>query len=125
MRKLLNVNAPRLRRVLRTPQSLYLFIDLLTASYDGKCRRVTDDGMVFLRPQPAVAVSPSAAEPEAETQALLARPVVRLDQELDCLSGKLYGEECAQRAFTSGLRRSSSSAAAGAALRLVCALTES
>src|ERR1019366_545616 len=41
---------PKLRRVLRTPQSLYRFVDLLTLSCDGTGRRVTDEGILVMKP---------------------------------------------------------------------------
>jgi hypothetical protein len=78
---LFNSMRPKLRRVLRMPQSLYRFIDLLTASY-GTYRRVTDDGILILKPQQADSVADSAGEHEAEPKSVLARPMVGLDQEL-------------------------------------------
>jgi hypothetical protein len=50
VQKLFNSWWPKLRRVVRTPQSLYRFIDLLTLTYDGACRCVTDKGIFLLKP---------------------------------------------------------------------------
>jgi hypothetical protein len=41
---------PKLRKVLRTPQGVYRFVDLLTAASDGTQRRLTDDGLLILKP---------------------------------------------------------------------------
>jgi hypothetical protein len=75
---------PKLRRTLTTPQSLYCFIDVLTAaSFDGTCRRVTDEGILVLKvAQQTTSAEPSAGEPAAESQAVLAQPAAGLDQEL-------------------------------------------
>lgn len=74
---------PKIHRTLTTPQSLYCFIDVLTAaSCDGKCRRITDEGILILKPQQADSVADSAGEHEAEPQSVLAQPVAGLDQEL-------------------------------------------
>jgi hypothetical protein len=43
---------PKLRRVLRTPQSVYRFIDLLSLSSDGTCRRLTEEGLLLIKPLP-------------------------------------------------------------------------
>ena len=40
---------PKLRRVLRTPQSVYRFIDLLSLSIDGT-RRLTEEGILLIKP---------------------------------------------------------------------------
>ena len=73
---------PKLRRVLSTPQNLYRFIDLLTASCDGTCRRVTDEGILILKSaQPVDSAEPSAGQPGAEAHALLT-PIVGLDPDL-------------------------------------------
>ena len=72
-----------LGRVLATRQSLYRFIDLLTSSCDGTCRRVTDEGILVLKVAQHLAMAePPAGQPEAEPQAVLARSVVRLDPDL-------------------------------------------
>jgi hypothetical protein len=56
---------PRLRRLLATPQSLYRFIDLLTAaSCDGTRRRITDDGILILKS----AQQAASAEPRRESR---------------------------------------------------------
>ena len=47
---LLDKVAPKLRRVLRTPASVYRFIDLLTLSFEGIERRVTDEGILIGKP---------------------------------------------------------------------------
>ena len=59
---------PKLRRVLRTPQSVYRFVDLLTLSCDGTERRVTDEGILVMKPSQD-AMSP-AGEIVAEPQTL-------------------------------------------------------
>ena len=41
---------PKLRRVLRTQHSLYRFVDLLTLSCDGTGRRVTEEGILVVKP---------------------------------------------------------------------------
>jgi hypothetical protein len=78
--RLFNSILPKLRRTLRTPQSLYCFIDVLTAaSCDGKCRRITDEGILILKSaQQAASAEPSAGEHEAEPQSVLAQPVAGL-----------------------------------------------
>ena len=43
---------PKLRRVLRTPQSVYRFIDLLSLSSDGTLRRLTEEGLLLIKPLP-------------------------------------------------------------------------
>ncbi len=48
--------APKLRRVLRTPASAYRFLDLFSSSFDGVYRRVTDEGLVIVRPAQQTAV---------------------------------------------------------------------
>ena len=47
---LLDKVSPKLRGVLRTPQSVYRFIDLLTLSFEGIERRVTDEGILIVKP---------------------------------------------------------------------------
>ncbi|MFZ0198726.1 MAG: hypothetical protein WB523_16635 [Candidatus Sulfotelmatobacter sp.] len=74
---------PKLRRVLRTPQSLYRFIDLLTLSFDGTGRRVTEDGiLVMKRCQNAMFEEFPAGEIVAEPQTGLTQPEKDLDQQL-------------------------------------------
>jgi len=63
---------PKLRRTLSSQQSFYLFIDLLTSSYDGACRCVTDKGIFVLKPAqpticPASSDGDSMVEPELES----------------------------------------------------------
>jgi hypothetical protein len=43
---------PKLRRVLRTPHSVYRFIELLSLSSDGTCRRLTEEGLLLIKPLP-------------------------------------------------------------------------
>ena len=75
---------PKLSRVLRTPQSLYRFVDLLTLSCDGMGRRVTDEGILVMKPsQNAIPTGEfPAGEIVAEPQAGVTQPEVELDQEL-------------------------------------------
>ena len=83
VQKLFNSMRPKLRRVISTPQSFYRFIDLLTASYGVACRRETDEGILVLKvAQQTTSAEPSAGEPAAESQAVLAQPAAGLDQEL-------------------------------------------
>ena len=74
---------PKLRRVLRTPQSLYRFIDLLTLSCDGAGRRVTEEGILVRKPsQDAMSSEFRSEEIGTEPQTGHTQPVVELDQEL-------------------------------------------
>lgn len=41
---------PKLRRALRTPASAYRFLDLFSSSFDGLYRRVTEEGLMIVRP---------------------------------------------------------------------------
>ena len=68
---------PRLRRLLRTPNSVYSFVSMLTSSY-GTCRRVTDEGILVLK---VAQQEPSAGQPGVEAHALLT-PIVGLDPDL-------------------------------------------
>jgi hypothetical protein len=73
---------PNLQRTLRTPQSLYRFIDLLTFTYDGACRCVTDKGIFVLKPaEPTICPASSDGEPVVETELDSALPLVP-DQEI-------------------------------------------
>jgi hypothetical protein len=74
---------PKLRRVLRTPQGLYRFVDLLTLSFDGIGRRVTEDGILVMKPsQNAMSKEFFSGEIVAEPQTGLAQPEADWDQEL-------------------------------------------
>jgi hypothetical protein len=74
---------PKLRRVLRTPQGLYRFVDLLTLSFDGAGRRVTEDGILVMKPnQNAMSKEFLAGEIVAEPQTGLIQPEEDWDQEL-------------------------------------------
>ena len=75
---------PKLRRVLRTPQSLYRFVDLLTLSCDGTGRRVTDEGILVMKPSQDAMLGGEfpAGAIMAEPQTVLTQPLVELDQEL-------------------------------------------
>jgi len=74
---------PKLRRVLRTPQSLYRFVDLLTLTFDGTGRRVTEDGILVMKPsQNAMSGESPAGEIVTEPQTVLTPPEVELNQEL-------------------------------------------
>ena len=73
----------KLRPVLRTPQSVYRFVDLLTLSCDGTVRRVTEEGILVMKPgrDAMFGVFP-AGEIAAEPRTGLTQPEVELDQEL-------------------------------------------
>jgi hypothetical protein len=81
---------PKLRRVLRTPQSVYRFIDLLSLSSDGTERRVTDEGIWILKPlaqskSPApqdLTVEHSFEGTAIESQMASAQAVAELGEEL-------------------------------------------
>ena len=74
---------PKLRRVLRTPQGLYRFVDLLTLAFDGAGRRVTEDGILLTKPsQNAMSKEFLAGEIVAEPQTELTQPEEDWDQEL-------------------------------------------
>ena len=70
--------------MLRTPQSLYRFVDLLTLSCDGMGRRVTDEGILVMKPSQNAILTGEfpAGEIVAEPQAGVTQPEVELDQEL-------------------------------------------
>lgn len=73
---------PKLRRVLRTPQSLYRFVDLLTLSCDGTGRRVTEEGILVPKPRQMLLGEFPAGEIVAEPQTGPTQPEVELDQDL-------------------------------------------
>jgi hypothetical protein len=74
---------PKLRRVLRTPQSVYRFVDLLTLSCDGTGRRATDEGILVMKPsQDAMFGEAPSGEIVTEPQTGLTQPLVELDGEL-------------------------------------------
>jgi hypothetical protein len=74
---------PKLRRVLRTPQSLYRFVDLLTLSCDGAGRRVTEEGILVRKPsQNAMFEEHPTREIVADPKTGLTQPEVELNQEL-------------------------------------------
>lgn len=90
IQKLFAKTFPKLRRVLRTPQSVYRFVDLLTLSSDGTRRLVTDEGIWILKPlaqskSPApqdLTVEHSFEGAEIEPQMASAQDVVELGEEL-------------------------------------------
>lgn len=66
---------PKLRRVLRTPQSVYHFLDLLTLSFDGAGRQVTEEGILVRKPsQEAISSEFPSGEIVAEPQTALTQP---------------------------------------------------
>jgi hypothetical protein len=74
---------PKLRRVLRSPRNLYRFVDLLTLSFDGTGRRVTEDGILVMKPsQNAMSKEFFSGEIVVEPQTGLAQPEEDSDQEL-------------------------------------------
>jgi len=75
---------PKLRRVLRTPSSLYRFVDLLTLSCDGTGRRVTEEGILIMKPSQTAMFGGEviAGEIVTECRTGLAQLEVEFDQEL-------------------------------------------
>lgn len=74
---------PKLRRVLRTPQSRFRFVELLTSVYDGIDRRATEEGILIVKPsQQTVALESPTGEIVAEPQIGLTQSVAEFDQEL-------------------------------------------
>ncbi len=74
---------PKLRRVLRTPQGFYRFVDLLTLSFDGIGRRVTEEGILIVKPsENAKSENCPAGEIVAGPQAGITDPEGLLDSEL-------------------------------------------
>ena len=73
----------KLRPVLRTPQSVYRFVDLLTLSCGGTVRRVTEEGILLIKPSqnPMFGEFPIGGI-EAEPQTGPTQPEVESDQEL-------------------------------------------
>lgn len=61
VRKLFDSLWPKLRHTLRTPQSLYRMVDLLTSQYE--CSELTDRGILVLKPAVSTTVLPV---PESE-----------------------------------------------------------
>jgi hypothetical protein len=80
VQKLFTTVWPKLRRTLRSPQSFYRFIDLLSFTFDDACRCVTDKGIFVLKPvEPTCPVSSggqTVTEPELDS----AQPLIP-DQE--------------------------------------------
>lgn len=69
---LLDKVVPKLRRVLRTPASAYLFLDLMTSAFTLD-RKDTEEGFVVLRPVNQTAlVEPAPAEALGEPASLVA-----------------------------------------------------
>jgi len=81
---------PKLRRVLRTPQSVYRFIDLLTISSDGTCCRLTEEGLLLIKPLPQsesgaqqdLTMELSSGEPLIDSTLSPAQRMVESDGEL-------------------------------------------
>jgi hypothetical protein len=73
---------PKLRRVLRTSQSVYRFVDLLTLSCDGTGRRVTDEGILVVKPvQLTEPVEFSGTESVVEPLSPISDVMAEADQE--------------------------------------------
>jgi hypothetical protein len=80
---------PRMRRMLRSPQSAYRFIDLLTTTCQGVIRTVSHEGIFIVKPaaqpdlpvQQAATVETSAGEPTVESQMARARAEVEPDRD--------------------------------------------
>jgi hypothetical protein len=67
VQRLFNSILPRLRRVLRTPSSLYHFVASLSSHYE--CSEVTDRGVLILKPAiPTIAPALSVVAATAETE---------------------------------------------------------
>ena len=79
--KLFGKMLPKLRRVLRTSQSVYRFVDLLTLSCDGTGRRVSEEGILVMKPSQNAVSDAFAGEVVAQPQTG-PQPEVELDQEL-------------------------------------------
>ena len=71
---------PKLRRVLRTPQSQFRFVELLTSAYNGVDHRMTEEGLLIVKPSQDAMFF--AGEIVAEPQTGLTPPLVELDGEL-------------------------------------------
>jgi hypothetical protein len=73
---------PKLRRVLRTSQSVYRFVDLLTLSCDGTGRRVTEEGILVVKPvQLTEPVEFSGTESVVEPLSPISDVMAEADQE--------------------------------------------
>lgn len=59
--------APKLRKALPTPKSIYHFVEILSASFDGVERRITEEGILILSPA-APAQTPLEQSAPAEAQ---------------------------------------------------------
>jgi hypothetical protein len=71
--------APKLRRVLRTPASVYRFIDLLTFSF-ALDRKDTEEGILIVKPAQHTGVGgPVLAESPVEPALPVADPVVEVN----------------------------------------------
>jgi len=58
---------PKLRQVLRTPTSVYRFVELLSASFEGVYCRVTEEGLAICRTaQQTAVVELASMEPQIE-----------------------------------------------------------
>jgi hypothetical protein len=55
-----------MRRVLRTPQSVYKFIELLPSSFEGVERRATSEGLVIVKPVQKAGVVDAVREAQHE-----------------------------------------------------------
>jgi hypothetical protein len=73
IQKLFAKTFPKLRRVLRTPQSVYRFVDLLTLSSDGTLRRLTEEGLLLIKP---LAQSKSDARQDQPVETWTGEPLI-------------------------------------------------
>jgi hypothetical protein len=79
VQRLFNSILPRLRRFLRTPNSVYSFVSMLTSHYE--CSEVTDRGVLILKPAiPTIATTLSDVAATAEIEPGSA-PSYDLDQQ--------------------------------------------
>jgi DNA-binding transcriptional MerR regulator len=81
IQRLLAKVLPKLCRVLRTPQSTYRFLDLVTSVFDGIDRRATEEGLLIVKPSQNAISDAFAGEVVAQPQTG-PQPEVELDQEL-------------------------------------------
>jgi hypothetical protein len=79
IKALLDKVCPKLLRVLKTPSSAFRFVDLLTSSLQGLDRRVTDEGLLILKPTQQTAAFGSSAPEETHVELAVAVPQVPVE----------------------------------------------
>ncbi len=75
IQNLLDKITPKLNRVLRTPASVYRFLDLLSSSFDGVYRRVTEEGLMIVKPAEQTAVVQHVREAQSDPVVSSVEPV--------------------------------------------------